>query len=136
MQIACLWFAVTSVSRNSKGTPADSGSHEEGSSYVNSIYWGVTTLLSVGYGDIVPEDQVTLTVTLHRTRKQLLQAQTQIHPRIRVRLPQGERAVAMTAMVAGTIGVGYVLASVAAALANADFARTRYQEQVPSPSWF
>jgi hypothetical protein len=33
-------------------------------------------------------------------------------------------------MLTGTVGVGVVTASVAAALANADFAKTRYQEKV------
>lgn len=42
-----------------------------------------------------------------------------------------EMALALTVMLLGTLFFGYIMASMAAALANADFQRSRFREKVP-----
>eukprot|EP01137_Pigoraptor_chileana_P011547 Opistho-2@62590 len=70
-----------------------------GHRYIICMYWVVTMICNVGYGDITASTD-------------------------------GERILATFIMVAGIIFFGFITASIAAALANADAQRSLYQEKL------
>ncbi|XP_072050253.1 uncharacterized protein [Amphiura filiformis] len=71
--------------------------------YVVSLYWSSATGASVGYGDIIASPN-----------------------------NKSEMLIAIFAMTFGILYFGYIIASVAASMANADSQRADYQEQIVS----
>ncbi|XP_064635102.1 uncharacterized protein LOC135492519 [Lineus longissimus] len=70
--------------------------------FVISIYWSTATTVSVGYGDIHATAGIDII----------------------------EMVVALSAMIIGVVFFGYIIASVAASLANADAQRARFQKKL------
>lgn len=83
------------------------------------MYWATATSTTVGYGDISAHNGIEVQQSYSTPFKAL--ACTPPHP---------QRVYAVLVMVLGVLAYGYIIASVAASLANADSARAQYQEKL------
>ena len=89
--------------------------------YLVSVYWATATSTTVGYGDISAHNDIEVymySYTLYSDQNHM------------AHITYTQRVYAVLVMVLGVLAYGYIIASVAASLANADSARAQYQEKL------
>ena len=95
--------------------------------YVVSLYWAVATTANVGYGDIYAYTDLEVSNTYSNSP---LYYGTEVHTSKSHCPPSHQRVFAVLVMTCGIVAYGYIIASVAASLANADSTRARFQERM------
>lgn len=65
--IACIWFLIPYISGfppESWAVNSDIVSASSGEQYIRSLYWTITTMTTVGYGDITPQNTAEYIITM------------------------------------------------------------------------
>jgi hypothetical protein len=96
--ISCLWFALR-VPLN--GISAAGLQLDMANEYVKALYWSVTTITTIGYGDITPDKSKNI-----------------------------EMIFTMFVQLLGAGAYGYIIGNIANMLTNIDMAKARHQERV------
>lgn len=105
--VACGWIALRDLDVEDTREP----SHR----YVEALYWTITTLTTVGYGDV--------DLTQGDFEEELSEQQ---HADRLMRM----RIYTMLVMIVGVAGYGFVIGNVASLLANVDVARAQFVEKI------
>ncbi len=95
--IACVWLAI----HTPEVRVLIAGQPEMINAYVQALYWSVTTITTIGYGDITPD-----------------------------KTHNAEMIFSMCVELIGAGAYGYIIGNIANILTNIDMAKTRHQERV------